>query len=158
LLIAGLFVVSQITSAQRTAAQISEVEVQGPWVYTHQLDKAQQIEFLATTQAEDMDVFLLLACSATRVVMSFIHMNRFPYSLPDHGHVTVQLDQSDPILLPVALIDKNDIVADPRPTKDLVSVLIRSNQLSVSITAVGGTVHTYVFSLQPSDLALQHCY
>jgi hypothetical protein len=89
--------------------------------------------------------------------MSFIHMNRFPYSLPDRGPVTVQLDQSDPILLPVALIDKNDIVADPRPTKDLVSVLIRSNQLSVSITAAGGTVHTYVFSLQPNDLALQHC-
>jgi len=37
------------------------------------------------------------------------------------------------------------------------SMLKRSNQLSVSITDVSGAVHRYVFSLQPNDLALQHC-
>jgi hypothetical protein len=37
-------------------------------------------------------------------------------------------------------------------------VLMRSNRLSVSITEVGGTVHTYVFSLQPNDIALRHCH
>jgi hypothetical protein len=158
LLIAALSIPMQISIARPAAAQISEVEVQGPWAYTHQFDEEHQIEFLATTRAEEMDVFLVLACSTKRVTMSFVHLNRFPYTLPARGHVTVQLGQSDPISLPVALADNNHVMADPRSTKDLVSVLIRSNRLSVSITAVGGVVHTYVFSLQPNDLALQHCH
>jgi len=133
------------------------MEVQGPWAYTHQFDEAHHIEFLPTTRAEDMDVFLVLGCSIARVVMSFIHLDRYPYALRERGHVTVQLDRSDPISIPVALIGQNNITADPRPTKDLVSVLMRSKRLSVAITEMAGAVHTYVFSLQPNDVALGHC-
>jgi hypothetical protein len=69
----------------------------------------------------------------------------------------MQLDESDPIELPVALIAQNNVTADPRRTKDLVALLTQSSRLSVSITEIDGTAHTYVFSLQPNDIALAHC-
>ena len=102
-------------------------------------------------------MFLVLGCSTARIVMSFIYLDHFPYSVPERGHVTVQFNQSDPILLSTAVIDQKNITADPRATRDLVLMLRRSNRLSVAITEVSGAVHRYVFSLQPNDLALQHC-
>ena len=156
-IIATLLSVLQVIGASDCAAQISDMEVQGPWAYSHQFDEAHHIEFLATTRAEDMDVYLVLACSSARVVMSFIHPNRFPYALRERGHLTMQLDQSDPISIPVALIGQNNLSTDPRSIKDLVSVLMRSNRLSVAITEMDGTVHTYIFALQPNDVALGHC-
>jgi hypothetical protein len=89
--------------------------------------------------------------------MSFIYLDHFPYPVSERGHVTVQFDQSDPILLSTALVAGKNLLADPRTTRDLVSMLKRSSRLSLSITEVSGTVHTYVFSLQPNDLALRHC-
>jgi hypothetical protein len=136
---------------------VSDIEVQGPWAYKHQFDKAHRIEFLATTRAENPKMFLVLGCSTARTVMSFIYLDHFPYSVPERGHVTVQFDPSDPILISTALIDRKNLLADPRASRDLVPVLRRSSRLSVSIIEVSGTVHTYVFSLQPNDLALRHC-
>jgi hypothetical protein len=98
-------------------------------------------------------VFLVLGCSAARISVSIIHLDQFPYPLWERGHVTVQLDQSDPILLPSALIDHKNITTDPWATRELMAVLMRSNRLSVYVTDTAGTVHTYVFSLQPNDLA-----
>jgi len=156
-IIVALLSVLQVGGASDCAAQISDVEVQGPWAYSHQFDEAHHVEFLATTRAEDMDVFLVLACSSARVAISFIHLNRFPYVLRERGHVTMRLDQSDPISIPVALIGQNNLSTDPRSIKDLVSMLMRSNRLSVAITETDGAVHTYVFALQPNDVALDHC-
>ena len=157
-LIVALLSFTHIACALDSAAQVLDFEVQGPWAYRHQFDETHRVEFLATTRAQDTDVFLLLGCSTARIVLSFIYLDQFPYSLAERGHVTVQLDQSDPILLPTAVIDQRNIVTDPRVTRDLVPVLMRSNRLFVSVTDGGGTVHTYVFSLQPNDLALRHCH
>jgi hypothetical protein len=84
-LIVVCLTILQIIDASACAAQMSDVKRQGPWAYTHQFDKAHRIEFLATTQAEGMDVFLMLGCNTERVVMSFIHLNGFPYALRDAG-------------------------------------------------------------------------
>jgi hypothetical protein len=146
-----------LTYVRSSSAEVSDIEVQGPWAYKHQFDEAHRIEFLATTRAENPEMFLVLGCSIARTVMSFIYLDHFPYSVPKHGHLTVQFDQSDPILLSTALVEGKTLLADPRTTRDLVSMLKRSSRLSLSITEVSGTVHTYVFSLQPNDLALQHC-
>ena len=157
LLVAALLSITRLACALDGSAQVSDIEVQGPWAYKHQFDEAHRIEFLATTRAEDANMFLVLGCSTKRVIMSFIYLDQFPYTLPERGHVTVQLDQSDPILLSTALIEQKNLSADPRATRDLVSMLRRSNRLSVSITEVDGAVHKYAFSLQPNDLALRHC-
>jgi hypothetical protein len=145
-----------LTYVRSSSAQVSNIEVQGPWAYKHQFDEAHRIEFLATTRAKNPEMFLVLGCSIARTVMSFIYLDHFPYSLPERGHVTVQFDQSDPMLLSTALVE-GQLLANPRTTRDLVSMLKRSSRLSLSVTEVSGTVHTYVFSLQPNDLALQHC-
>jgi hypothetical protein len=146
-----------LTCVRSSSAEASDIEVQGPWAYKHKFDKAHHIEFLATTRAENPEMFLVLGCSTARTVMSFIYLDHFPYSVQERGHVTVQLDQSDPIVLSTTLVERKNLVADPRTTRDLVSMLKRSSRLSLSITEMSGTVHTYVFSLQPNDLALQHC-
>jgi hypothetical protein len=145
------------TCVRSSSAEASDIEVQGPWAYKHQFDEAHRIEFLATTRAENPEMFLVLGCSTARTVMSFIYLDRFPYSVPERGHVMAQFDQSDPILLSTALVEGTTLLADPRITMDLVSMLKRSSRLSLSISEVSRTVHTYVFSLQPNDLALRHC-
>jgi hypothetical protein len=146
-----------LTYVRSNSAEVSDIEVQGPWAYKHQFDEAHRIEFLATTRAKNPEMFLVLGCSTARTVMSFIYLDHFPYSLPERGHVTVQFDQSDPIWLSTALVEGQSLLADPRTTRDLISMLKRSSRLSLSVTEASGTVDTYVFSLQPNDLALQHC-
>jgi hypothetical protein len=146
-----------LTYVRSSAEEVSDIEIQGPWAYKHQFDEAHRIEFLATTRAENPEMFLVLGCSTARTIMSFIYLKQFSYSVPERGHVIVQFDQSDPILLSTALVDGKSLLTDPRTTRDLVSVLKRSSRLSLSIIEVSGTVHTYVFSLQPNDLALGHC-
>ena len=155
--VAIIFAVLVLTLTYGSSAEVSDIEVQGPWAYKHQFDEAHRIEFLATTRAENPEMFLVLGCSTARTVMSFIYLDHFPYSVPERGHVTVKFDQSDPILLSTALVEGTTLLADPRTTIDLVSMLKRSTRLSLSITEVSRTVHTYVFSQQPNDLALRYC-
>ena len=106
LLVAVSLDITQLACALGAAALASDLEVQGPWVYKHQFDATHRIEFLATTRAEDADIFLVLGCSTTRIVMSFIYLDHFPYLVPERGNVTVQFNQSDPILLSTAVIDQ----------------------------------------------------
>jgi hypothetical protein len=106
LLITALLSITQQIFALDGPALASDVEVQGPWAYKHQFDATHRIEFLATTRAEDADIFLVLGCSTTRIVMSFIYLDHFPYLVPERGNVTVQFNQSDPILLSTAVIDQ----------------------------------------------------
>jgi hypothetical protein len=146
-LIAALLSFTNIACALDDTAQVIDFEVQGPWAYRHQFDDTHRAEFLATTRAQDTDMFLLLGCSTARIILSFIYLDQFPYFLRERGHVTVQLDQSDPIMLPSVLIDQKHITTDPRATRDLVSVLMRSNRLSVSVTDTGGTrAHLRLFA------------
>ena len=144
-------------------AQSPELKFQKPWVYTYQVNKLNNIDFVATAPAaEDAAVMLLLACSGNeRIYVSFIDSDKFPYPLKERSQLTWRLDNSEPISLPVAIIDQKQITADPRPGKDLMPILMRSNMLSASITDIEGIVHIYTFSLQPNDLALRdidvHC-
>ena len=144
-------------------AQSPELKFQKPWVYTYQVNKLNNIDFVATTPAaENADVMLLLACSANNTIhISFIYSDKFPYSLRERSQLILRLDNSEPISLPAAIIDQKQTTADPRPGKDLMPILMRSNMLSASITDIEGIVHIYTFSLQPNDLALRdidvHC-
>ena len=139
------------------------MKVQKPWAYTYRGDEANNVEFMATTPAtEDTHVWLLFVCSgADTVTVSLIHSEQFPYPLGERGHLILQLDNSEPVSVPVAVIRQKQITADPRATKDVMPVLMHSSRLSASIAEMDGPVHTYSFSLQPSDLALRdidvHC-
>ena len=122
------------------------------------------MEFMAATPSlEDRNVWLLLACFATRTFyVSFVDAKKFPFTLAERTQIRFRLDALRPVVLPVAAIDQKQITADPGSTKDLFAVLARSKTLSVSIPERTGVTHTYSFSLQPNDLALRdidiHCF
>jgi hypothetical protein len=163
LLLATTLCLISVVGESASASQQSETKVQEPWAYTHRIDEANHVEFMATTPAvEDAHIWLLLACkSDARVYISLIHSEKFPYALRERAHLTLQLDNSERIELPVAVTQQKLITADPRPTKDLIPILARSNRLSASVADMEGAVYSYSFSLQPNDQALQdiaaHC-
>jgi hypothetical protein len=145
------------------SAQAVEPKVQQPWAYTYRLDDAREVEFMATTRATDeVDVWLLLACnSREQLHLSLVRPTQFPFALEGISRVVLRLDESEPISLPVATVEHQLVVADPRSARDLLPLLVRSSKLMASIPEPNGVVHSYTFALQPNDLALRdinaHC-
>lgn len=150
-------------SASNGAAQWAEIKMQKPWAYTYRVDEADSIEFMATTPAiEDANVWLLLACGGgQRFYVSLMHSEQFPFAVGEKGHLMLQLDNSEPISVPSAVIEQKQITAAPQAAQDLIPVLVHGNRLVASINDVDGAVHAYSFALQPNDLALRdiniHC-
>jgi hypothetical protein len=150
-------------SALGCAARAVEPKVQQPWAYTYRFDDAREVEFMATTRATDeVDVWLLLACnSREQLHLSLVHPTQFPFALAGISRFVLRLDDSEPILLPVTAVEQKLVMADPRPAKDLLPLLARSEKLMASISESNGVVHSYTFALQPNDLALRdinaHC-
>lgn len=163
LILAATICSSRFASTPIAMAQTSELKVQEPWVYTYRTDEANNTEFMATTPAaEDSHIWLLLACKNTeRIYISLIDPDGFPFPLSDRGHLAVHLDVSEAISLPITVIQQKQMTADPRSTKELIPVLMRSNRLYALIADADGVVHTYSFSLQPNNESLRdidiHC-
>ena len=132
-------------------------------MYTYRFDDAHELEFMATVPAtEEAGVWLLLVCkSRERLYLSLVHPTQFPFALKGISHLTLRLDGSAPISLPVAAIEQKLITADPRTAKDLLPLLVGGSKLVASIPKSGGAVHSYAFALQPNNLALKevnaHC-
>jgi hypothetical protein len=163
LLLAAMICLTPVACASTSAAQWAETKVQEPWAYTHRIDETNSAEFMATTPAlEDPHIWLLLACKNEQAYASVIHSEKFPYALRERARLILQFDQSEPVMLSVAVVRQKQIVADPQPLRELIPVLIHSNKLSASITEINGTVHVYSFLLQPNDQALReidvHCF
>lgn len=160
----GTLLIATIIGPVRSSADTDDVMSQPPWAYTYHGTSGQRMEFMATTPSrEDRNVWLLLACFATRrFYVSFVDAKKFPFPLPERAEIGFRLDALRPLVLPVAAIEQKQITADPDSTKDLFAVLTRSKQLSVSIPERTGLTHNYSFSLQPNDLALRdidiHCF
>ena len=76
--VAIIFAVLVLTLTYGSSAEVSDIEVQGPWAYKHQFDEAHRIEFLATTRAENPEMFLVLGCSTARTVSSSFTWITFP--------------------------------------------------------------------------------
>jgi len=144
-------------------AEVGELKVQDPWAYTYRFDQEDNIEFMAITPAaEDGKIWLVLACKDTQPInLSMINSEGFSYPLTEKGELIVQLDGSAAIYLPTIVVQQKQIRADPGATKQLIPVLMRSNQLLVSTSDMNGEMHMYSFSLQPNNRALRdidiHC-
>jgi hypothetical protein len=145
-------------------AQEADVKSQPPWAYTHQVDKANRIAFLATTPAlNDGDVWLLLACTGAKAFsMSLMDADGFPYVLGEQANLTLQLDKRQTLVLSAAVIDHKQVTVVSDSMKELFPVLRRSKSLSASVAGRSDLTHTYTFSLQPNDAALRdidiHCF
>ena len=137
--------------------------MQDPWAYTYRFDQEDNIEFMAITPAaEDGKIWLVLACKDTQPInLSMINLEGFSYPLTEKGELIVQLDGSAAIYLPTIVVQQKQIRADSGATKQLIPVLMRSNQLLVSTSDMNGETHMYSFSLQPNNRALRdidiHC-
>ena len=153
-----------IGSAGSCMAQEADVKSQPPWAYTYQVDKANEIEFLATTAAlNDGDVWLLLACTEGKAFsMSLMGADGFPYLLGDQTNLTLQLDERPALVFSATVIDHKQVTVVSNSTKELFRVLRHSKSLSASVAGRSNLTRTYVFSLQPNDAALRdidiHCF
>src|SRR5215467_7877539 len=98
-------------------AEVGDLKVQEPWAYTYRFDQENNIEFMAITPAaEDGKIWLVLACKDTQ-----------------------------PIYLSTIVVQQKQIRADSGATKQLIPVLMRSNQLLVSTSDMNGETHMYSF-------------
>jgi hypothetical protein len=136
---------------------MGEVRVQGPWAYAYRIDLENNIEFMATTPAlEDGKILLLLSCKdSQRINISVVNPSGFAYSLTVEGHIIVQLDGAAGISLPSNVVQQKLIQADPATTKQLIPIIMRSDQLSISTLDTEGVTHAYTFLLQPNSRALR---
>jgi hypothetical protein len=107
-------------SASNGAAQWAEIKMQKPWAYTYRVDEADSIEFMATTPAiEDANVWLLLACGGgQRLYVSLVHSEQVPFAIGERTALMLQLDNSEPVSVPSAVIKQKQITSDPQAAQN----------------------------------------
>ena len=142
----------------RASAQIAGIEVQKPWAYTRHIDRSSEsVLYMATTPAiEDDDLSLLLACRQDGpLIISFIHINGFPYQLAAPTNVSLRVDLAPTITLPASIIQDRQISIEPPLGNHMLRALTAGDQLFVAVTDRRGETHDYSMALQPNDLALK---
>jgi len=151
----AIFMFSATTRA--SCAQRSGVRVQGPWIYTKQIDRATEMaQDMATTMATGEDnVWLVLVCSQDgQMTVSFMHIEEFSYPIDGRVNVSLRMDTHPKLTMPALRVNSKQISIDPGSSHDLLPLLADSGRSSVTIPDSLGNIHEYTFILQPNDLAL----
>ena len=162
--VAASLVISGLATFNFASAQPGEINVQEQWAYMKHTDETTgKVQFLATTAAiEDDNAWLLLACGEDgRITFSIIYTGGFPYSLKSPASVSLRIDVDPAVTTAAVITGPSQISVGPRVSNELLSFLVDGNRLSASISDADAKIHTYAWSLQPSDVALAdirgHC-
>jgi hypothetical protein len=148
---AAAFVVASDASAGQGP---DEVHVQGGWAYTAR-DQDGVLEQVATTRAAEDAVWFVLACRADgRLTVSFVHSERFPFSLKQASLVKLQSNNVPTALIEAKSVENNQIFIAPLLMRHIMPLLMHDDELVVSIPDRAGALHDYTFSMQPNDVAL----
>jgi hypothetical protein len=132
-----------------------EIGVEGRWAYSRQAGPDAVIDMATTPALQDDDVWLLLACSGNgRLSVALMHADRFPFDLDEASSLQVQSARLTSTAVVAERAQPAQIVIDPVLVRHIMPLLIDERELSISITARGGTLHRYTFALQPNDVAL----
>ncbi len=159
-----ILVVSCFAALNSGSAQPAEINVQQQWAYTEHINRTTgKVQFLATTAAiEDDDAWLLLACGEDgRITFSIIYTGGFPYLLKSPVSLLLRIDINPAITAAAVIIGSALISIDLRVSNKLLSFVVDGSRLSASISDADAKIHSYAWSLQPSDVALSdiraHC-
>lgn len=153
----AILVVSCLVALNFVSAQPAEINVQQQWIYRKQVDQTTgKVQFSATTAAiGDENAWLLLACGEDgRITFSIIYTGGFPFSLKSPVSVLWRIDVNPPVTAAAVMIGPTQIAIGSRVSNELLSFLVDGSRLSASISDVDGKIHSYSWSLQPSDVAL----
>jgi|ERR1700730_3417584 len=146
-----LMAVNDVSAEQ----SIGEVKAQGGWAYTAR-EHENGTEYMATVRAAEDSTWLLLACRPDkRFTVSLIHIEQFPFALKPSSPVELRSNSVPSFTIEGKSIQSNLIFVDPRPLRHIMPLIVRDDQLVVSISEQNGTLHDYTFLLQPNDLALK---
>jgi len=148
---AGFVIVSEASAGQDPG----EVNVQGGWAYTTTVNDG-TVEHVATTRAAEDAVWFVLACTADgRLTASFTHSEHFPFPLKPVSLVKLQSNNVPTALFEAKSVENNQIFVAPLLMRHIMPLLMRDDELVVSIPEQDGAVHNYTFSMEPNDLALR---
>ena len=148
---AALMIVSEVSAGQGP----DEVNVQGGWAYTTTVNDG-TVEHVATTRAAEDAVWFVLACTADgRLAVSFTHNEHFPFPLKPVSLVRLQSNNVPTALFEAKSVENNQIFVAPLLMRHIMPLLMRDDELVVSIPDRDGAMHDYTFSMQPNDLALR---
>jgi len=132
-----------------------EIGIQGRWAYSRQAGPDATIDMATTPAAQDPNVWLLLACSGDgRLSAALMHADRFAFELDGSSSLQVQSARLSRTAVVAERARPAQIVMDPTLVRHIMPLLVDEPELSVSVTARGGTMHRYTFALQPNDVAL----
>ena len=132
-----------------------EIGIQGRWAYSRQVGPEAPIDMATTPALQDADVWLLLACNENRrLSVALMHADRFSFELDDSSSVQVQSARLSSTAVVAERSHPAQIVLDPILVRHIMPLLVEEQEVSVSVTARGGTAHRYTFALQPNDIAL----
>jgi len=148
---AAFVIVSEASAGQGRG----EVNVQGGWAYTTTVNDG-TVEHVATTRAAEDAVWFVLACTADgRLTVSFTHSEHFPFPLKPVSLVRLQSNNVPTAHFEAKSVENNQIFVAPLLMRHIMPLLMRDDELVVSIPEQDGAVHNYTFSMQPNDLALR---
>ncbi len=160
----AILAVSSLAALKCASAQPAGINVQQQWVYRKQVDQTTgKVQFLATSAAiGDENAWLLLACGEDgRITFSIIYTGGFPYSLKNPVSVLLRIDIDPAVTTAAVMIGPTQIAIGSRVSNELLSFLVDGSRLSASISDTDANIHSYAWSLQPSDVALAdihgHC-
>lgn len=132
-----------------------EIRFQGRWAYSRQAAPDAVTDMATTPAAQDPDVWLLFACSGEgRLSVALINTDRFAFDVDASSSVQLESAELSTVSVVAERLRPAQIVLDPNLVRHIMPLLLKEQELSVSVTASDRVVHRYTFALQPNDVAL----
>jgi hypothetical protein len=128
---------------------------QGRWAYSRQAAPDAVTDMATTPALQDGDVWLLFACSGEgRLSVALINTDRFAFEVDASSSVQLESAELSTVSVVAERLRPAQIVLDPNLVRHIMPLLLKEQELSVSVTASDRVVHRYTFALQPNDVAL----
>ena len=132
-----------------------EIRFQGRWAYSRQAAPDAVRDMAITPAAQDPDVWLLFACSGDgRLSAALMHTGRFGFDVDASSSVQVESADLSAVTVGAERLRPAQIVMEPKLIQHIMPLLVKEQEVSISVTARDGVIHRYTFALQPNDVAL----
>jgi hypothetical protein len=128
---------------------------QGRWAYSRQAAPDAVTDMATTPAMQDPDVWLLFACSGEgRLRAALMHTDRFAFEVDAASSVQIESAELSTVSVVAEWFRPAQIMMDPKLIQHIMPLLVKEQEVSISVTASDGVAHRYTFALQPNDVAL----
>ena len=83
-----------------------------------------------------------------------MHTDRFAFEVDAASSVQIESAELSAVSVVAERFRPAQIMMDPKLIQHIMPLLVKEQEVSISVTASDGVAHRYTFALQPNDVAL----